>query len=248
MFRLQILIEKVVKIVFTGLIEEKGKLISQRRGSDSALLKIKAGIVMEGLQIGDSIAVNGVCLTVTTFDAGSFTADVMAETLAKTNLNTLTSGSLVNLERALRLGDRFGGHMVSGHIDGVGVIVKVQKQDIAMVYTVSAPLELMRCVIDKGSIAVDGTSLTIVDHTEDTFRVSLIPHTAGCTVLGDKRAGELVNLEGDIIGKYVQRWLSGYAGQDLNYENQDVSANGQEDKNKSYSGLTAELLAENGFL
>jgi len=225
-----------VIIVFTGLVEEKGQLVSLRRGADSALLKIKAGVVMEGLQIGDSIAVNGVCLTVTSFDTGSFTADVMAETLARTNLSTLQPGGSVNLERALRLGDRLGGHLVSGHIDGVGTIIKTERRDIAIIYTITAPPEVMCYIIDKGSIAIDGVSLTVVDHTEDFFKVSLIPHTADATVLGRKKPGERVNLEGDMIGKYVARWLSSY------------SASPSETSGSGEQGLTAELLAENGFI
>ena len=222
--------------MFTGLVEEKGQMIALRRGADSARLKIKAGLVMEGIQVGDSIAVNGVCLTVTAFDVGSFTADAMAETLAKTNLGALQSGDRVNLERALRLGDRLGGHLVSGHIDGVGTIARVEKQDIATLFTIAAPPEVMHYIVAKGSVAVDGTSLTVVDHNEDSFRVSLIPHTAHATVLGQKKPGEQVNLEGDMIGKYVERWM-GATGHQAN------------EKVKTESrGVTVDLLAENGFI
>lgn len=221
-------------IVFTGLVEEVGQLVSLRRGSDSARLKIAARLVMDGLAVGDSIAVNGVCLTVTSFDSGSFNADVMAETLAKTNLGALRPGDRVNLERALRLGDRLGGHLVSGHIDGVGEIVKKEKQDIATLVTVSAPSEVMRYIIKKGSVAIDGTSLTVVDYDQNTFMVSLIPHTAHATVLGDKKTGERVNLEGDLIGKYVERWLQA----------------GKEDNNKNGpgGGISGDFLAKHGFL
>lgn len=220
--------------MFTGLVEEKGQIISLRRGADSARLKISARRVMEGLAIGDSIAVNGVCLTVTTFDRGAFTADVMAETLAKTNLGELQPGDWVNLERALRLGDRLGGHLVSGHIDGVGTIVKRERHDIATLITIAAPGEVMRYIIKKGSVAIDGTSLTVVDFDEDTFQVSLIPHTARATVLGDKRPGDRVNLEGDLIGKYVERWMGAREGMA-----------GEKGKSR---GVTIELLAENGFI
>jgi riboflavin synthase len=220
--------------MFTGLVEEKGKLISLRRGADSAHLKIGARLVMSGMQTGDSIAVNGVCLTVTTFDEGAFTADVMAETLAKTNLGELQAGDRVNLERAMRLGDRLGGHLVSGHIDGVGTIIKKERHDIATLITVAAPPAVMRYIIKKGSVAVDGTSLTVVDFNEDSFQVSLIPHTAHATVLGEKKPGDRVNLEGDMIGKYVERWLG---------------ARQREESEKAPSkGLSAELLAEHGFV
>jgi len=220
--------------MFTGLVEEKGKLISLRRGADSAHLKIGARLVMSGMQTGDSIAVNGVCLTVTTFDEGAFTADVMAETLAKTNLGELQAGDRVNLERAMRLGDRLGGHLVSGHIDGVGTIIKKERHDIATLITVAAPPAGMRYIIKKGSVAVDGTSLTVVDFNEDSFQVSLIPHTAHATVLGEKKPGDRVNLEGDMIGKYVERWLG---------------ARQREESEKAPSkGLSAELLAEHGFV
>ncbi len=222
--------------MFTGLVEEKGQLVSLRRGADSARLKIKAGLIMDGMQVGDSIAVNGVCLTVTAYDIGAFTADVMAETLAKTNLGALQSGDRVNLERALRLGDRLGGHLVSGHIDGVGTIAKMEKRDIATLITITAPPEVMHYIIKKGSVALDGTSLTVVDHNDDSFRVSLIPHTAHSTVLGQKKPGDQVNLEGDMIGKYVERWMS-VAGHQENEGEKTVQR-----------GITADLLAEHGFI
>lgn len=222
--------------MFTGLVEEKGRIISLRRGADSARLKIKAGLIMDGIQLGDSIAVNGVCLTVTSYDVGAFTADVMAETLAKTNLGALQSGDPVNLERALRLGDRLGGHLVSGHIDGVGTISRMEKHDIATLITIAAPPAVMHYIVKKGSVAVDGTSLTVVDHDEESFIVSLIPHTARVTVLGQKKPGDQVNLEGDVIGKYVERWM-GIAGRK---ENDSVE--------KTQRGITAELLAEHGYL
>ncbi len=220
--------------MFTGLVEEKGKVISLRRGADSAHLKIGASLVMEDMRLGDSIAVNGVCLTVSSRGTGFFTADVMAETLAKTNLGELQPGDRVNLERALRLGDRLGGHLVSGHIDGVGVIVKKERRDIAILITVAAPPQVMNYIIPKGSVAIDGTSLTVVDLAEETFRVSLIPHTADATVLGGKKPGDRVNLEADMIGKYVGWWLE-TAGQ-------------REREKPQAGGITMELLSERGFL
>ena len=221
--------------MFTGLVEEKGRLVFIRRGSDSARLKINASVIMDGLKLGDSIAVNGVCLTVTSFDRGQFEADVMAETLAKTNLGELHPGDPVNLERALKLGDRLGGHLVSGHIDGVGTILGMEKHDIATIVSIGAPPEVMRYIIKKGSVAIDGTSLTVVDFYEGSFKVSLIPHTAHATVLGEKKPGDRVNLEGDMIGKYVERWL----GMKSETESEAKSKGG---------GLNTEFLARHGFL
>lgn len=194
--------------MFTGLVEELGNLKKLTRGTDSARLHITARKVLEGMTIGDSIAVNGVCLTVVDHDGQSFAAEVMAETLAKTNLGALSPGRRVNLERALRLGDRLGGHLVSGHIDGVGTITRREEHDIAVLVTVGAPAEVMRYVVKKGSVAIDGISLTVVDLDAGSFQVSLIPHTAGATTLGFKKPGETVNLEGDLIGKYVEKLLS----------------------------------------
>lgn len=183
------------------------------------------------MRLGDSIAVNGVCLTVTSFAEGYFTADVMAETIAKTNLKDLKPGSSVNLERALRLGDRLGGHMVSGHVDGVGVIAGLERHDIATLITVQAPPQVMKYIIKKGSVAIDGTSLTVVDFEQDKFRVSLIPHTAQATVLGSKKVGNSVNLESDILGKYIERLLQG-----------------REEQPTRESKLSMDFLSANGFL
>ncbi|OPX84201.1 MAG: Riboflavin synthase [Pelotomaculum sp. PtaB.Bin104] len=191
--------------MFTGIIEELGVLRGTRQGADSAQLVIGAEKVLKDVQVGDSIAVNGVCLTVIHFTPRDFTADVMAETLAKTNLEKLTPGNPVNLERALRLGDRLGGHLVSGHVDGTGTIIRMEKHDIATLVSIRAPREVMRYIIKKGSVAIDGISLTVVDFQADNFQVSLIPHTAHATTLGLKRVGDNVNLEGDVIGKYIER-------------------------------------------
>lgn len=216
--------------MFTGIIEELGTLKGIKRGAASAQLTISAGKVLEDVRIGDSIAVNGVCLTVVHLVPQEFTVDVMAETLSKTNLGALNSGDRVNLERALRLGDRLGGHIVSGHIDGVGTITRLEKYDIATLITIRAPREVMRYIIKKGSVAIDGISLTVVDIQADSFQVSLIPHTAHATALGLKKAGATVNLEGDVIGKYIER-LSSFP------EN-----NGGESK------MSIGFLAEHGFL
>ncbi|BAF59941.1 MAG: riboflavin synthase [Pelotomaculum sp.] len=193
--------------MFTGIVEELGVVRAVRSGTASARLVIGATKVLEDLRVGDSIAVNGVCLTAESFTSREFTADVMAETLAKTNLGGLSPGDRVNLERALRLGDRLGGHLVSGHIDGVGTITRQERFDIATLITIKAPHEVMRYVIKKGSVAIDGISLTVVDFGPDSFQVSLIPHTARVTTLGFKKVGDTVNLEGDIIGKYIERLM-----------------------------------------
>ncbi len=162
---------------------------------------------MEDVKLGDSIAVDGVCLTVVEFSSEQFTADVMPETMDKTTLRYLRAGQKVNLERALRLQDRLGGHLMLGHVDGVGQVVEQTRVDIAVVTRIKAPDEVMRYVLPKGSIAIDGISLTIVDVLSDGITVSLIPHTAKLTTLGFKRPGDYVNLEADVIGKYVERLM-----------------------------------------
>jgi len=216
--------------MFTGIVEELGTLKGIRRGAASARLTVGAEKVLEDARVGDSIAVNGVCLTVVHFTPQEFTADVMAETLSKSNLGLLNTGERVNLERALRLGDRLGGHIVSGHIDGVGTITRLEKHDIATLVTIRAPREVMRYIIKKGSVAIDGISLTVVDFQADSFQVSLIPHTAHATTLGLKKAGATVNLEGDVIGKYIER-LAAFP-----------QNNGGESK------ISLSFLAEHGFI
>ncbi len=216
--------------MFTGIVEELGSIRAVRRGADSARLVIEAARVIEGSRVGDSIMVNGVCLTSVHFGDRSFSADVMAETLAKSNLGRLKTGDRVNLERALRLGDRLGGHIVSGHIDGVGTITRLEKHDIATLVSIKAPDAVMRYIIKKGSVAIDGISLTVVDFDKDTFQVSLIPHTARETTLGFKKTGESVNLEGDIIGKYIERMMEFHGSRD------------------SETRLNMSFLAEHGFL
>lgn len=219
--------------MFTGLVEELGVIRAVSRGPDSARLNIGAGKVLEDIKKGDSIAVNGVCLTAVDFDRNFFAADVMAETLDKTNLSRLSPGDRVNLERALRLGDRLGGHLVSGHIDGVGAITRLERHDIATLVTISAPAGVLRYIIKKGSVAVDGASLTVVDFGRDAFQVSLIPHTAHMTTLGFKKTGDTVNLEGDLVGKYIDRLISARETGQL------------ENKGR---GVTMDLLIEKGFL
>lgn len=193
--------------MFTGIIEETGVIENIKWGTNSAVLTIKAEKILEDLQLGDSIAVDGVCLTVVSIHSSSFQADVMHETLNRTILAKLGRGSEVNLERAMQLNGRFGGHIVSGHVDGMGTIVNIQKDDNAVWFTIQAEPGIMRYVIEKGSITIDGISLTVAKVTEDTFSVSIIPHTLKMTILKNCRVGDLVNLENDIVGKYVEKLL-----------------------------------------
>lgn len=191
--------------MFTGLIEEQGRVLTPPRNGK---LSLAASKVTEGLALGDSIAVNGVCLTVSAFSGQRFTADVMPETLHRSNLGELRIGSLVNLERALPATGRFGGHFVSGHIDGVGSLLSVRHEGNALIFSIRAAPELLRGIVEKGSVAIDGISLTVVEVTETLFSVSVIPHTAAVTTLAGKRPGDRLNLETDMIGKYVLRALS----------------------------------------
>ena len=193
--------------MFTGLIEELGRIKEISRGAKSVRLTVKADKVLADAKVGDSIAVNGTCLTVVAYGADFFTADVMPETVNRTVLAHLTVGDRVNLERTVRVGDRLGGHIVSGHIDGTGIIRDKIVNDIAIIVRIGTQPEVLRYIICKGSIAIDGISLTVVDCGADWFTVSLIPHTAALTTLGYKAPGDLVNLEVDMIGKYVEKLL-----------------------------------------
>ncbi len=179
-----------------------------QRGRHSAVLTVRASAVLEGTRTGDSIAVNGVCLTVTALSGRGFSADVMHETLDRSTLAGLSPGARVDLERAMAAGGRFGGHLVAGHVDAVGKIVRVRRDDTAQWYTVAAGPEVLRYVVEKGSVAIDGISLTVAAVTERDFSVSVIPHTAAQTVLGERVPGDLVNLEADMIGKYVEKLLA----------------------------------------
>ena len=210
-------------------IEEKGIVKSITLRGESGFLEIQCQKVLEDTKLGDSIAVNGACLTVTSLEQDAFTADVMAETLRRTSLKELKKGSFVNLERALQIGHRLGGHMVSGHVDGIGIIRKLEPQGIAMVMTISTKSSITEGIIEKGSVAIDGISLTVVSVEEEAFSVSLIPHTIQETNLAHKKPGSTVNLETDMIGKYVKKFLTS--------ETRD-----------SDSSITMDLLAENGFL
>ena len=194
--------------MFTGIVEEMGVIKSIRKGASSAVLEIQAQVVLEDVHIGDSIAVNGVCLTATSFTPPTFTADVMHETLNRSSLANLRPGSRVNLERAMAANGRFGGHIVAGHVDGVGTVLQTRKDDNAIWYTIGASPEVLRYVVEKGSITIDGISLTVAKVTDADFSISAIPHTVAVTVLQDRKPGDTVNLETDIIGKYVEKLLT----------------------------------------
>ena len=215
--------------MFTGIVEEVGTIRNIKRGQHSAILTIHAKTVLEETRIGDSIAVNGICLTVTRLFPDGFSADVMHETLNRSSLGALGVKSPVNLERAMLAGGRFGGHIVSGHIDGTGTIRDVRRDGNAVWYTIQAPEPILQLIVEKGSIAIDGISLTVarVDHV--SFSVSIIPHTLQETALAFKRAGDIVNLENDCIGKYVAKLI------------------GAEEEDKAGKGMTREFLQRYGF-
>ena len=193
--------------MFTGIVEETGSIKNIKRGAASAELSIEASKVLEDVALGDSIAVNGVCLTVTDFSGSMFTADVMHETLDRSSLGALRPGSPVNLERAMKTDGRFGGHIVSGHIDGTGHISNISRDDNAIWYTIDTSGDILRYIVEKGSIAIDGISLTVASVDESSFKVSIIPHTAANTILAVKKVGDVVNLENDIIGKYEEKLM-----------------------------------------
>ena len=216
--------------MFTGIIEEKGRIAGIISGGRSGEIMIQASTVLEGTKIGDSIAVNGVCLTVTGFRSDGFTADVMPETLRRSNLGGLRRGDPVNLERAMAADGRFGGHIVSGHIDGTGRITQRKREENAVWVTIEAPGEILDLIVEKGSIAIDGISLTVAGVTDRSFTVSIIPHTGKETTLLEKQEGDIVNLENDIIGKYVQKLMKGSP------------------EREKGSRVTMDFLAQNGFL
>lgn len=194
--------------MFTGIVEELGEVSAMAKGRDSMVLTIKAKTIMSDLKLGDSVSTNGVCLTVTEKGSDYYKADVMHETMNRSSLGKLKPGSHVNLERAMSAEGRFGGHIVSGHIDGTGSITSIKKDDNAVWYTIAAPENIMRYIIEKGSIAIDGISLTVAKVTDKDFSVSIIPHTIKETTLGEKRVGDIVNLENDLIGKYVEKLIT----------------------------------------
>lgn len=215
--------------MFTGIVEEIGKVQNIKMNTKSSRLTIEGKKIFEDIHIGDSISVNGVCLTVTTFNNNTFTADVMNETLTRSSLGELKKGSFVNLERAMPVNGRFGGHIVSGHIDGTGQVRKIEKDDNAIWYNISLENKLMKYVVEKGSIAIDGVSLTVAKVSENEFSVSIIPHTAEETILSHKSVGDIVNIENDIVGKYVDKLIT--------FKNEK----------KQESNITMEFLINNGF-
>ncbi|MGN0143086.1 MAG: riboflavin synthase [Roseburia sp.] len=227
--------------MFTGIIEEVGTVLEIRRSGDSAVLKIQAEKVLADVKIGDSIAVNGVCLTVTSWGTGFFTADVMHETLNRSSLGEKGRGSRVNLERAMRADGRFGGHIVAGHIDGTGTVKQIKKDANAIWYTITAKPGILRYIVEKGSIAIDGISLTVAAVGKEDFSVSVIPHTASCTILSERKTGDVVNLENDCIGKYVERLLY------MTDTEKTAAVNYAETKTAGRSGISRELLEKYGF-
>jgi len=193
--------------VFTGIVEERGQVVAVTPMGDSARLVIRASLAVSDAKLGDSIAVNGVCLTVTDVDSQTFSADVMAETLLRTSLGAAIPGSDVNLERAMPAHGRLGGHLVQGHVDGTGEILSIEPTEHWTVVRVGIPLSLARYIAEKGSITIDGVSLTVVSVDDSSFSVSLIPTTLRETTLGERQVGDVVNLEIDVIAKYVERLL-----------------------------------------
>jgi riboflavin synthase len=196
-----------VNKLFTGIVEEIGIIQSIQTSGSSQVLAIQAKKVLEGVKLGDSIAVNGICLTVTSFSTRSFTVDVMPETFRSTGLRLLNPRSKVNLERAMAMGGRFGGHYVTGHVDDIGVIKSKRAVENAIYYEIESSKKVLSYILLKGSVAIDGTSLTVFEVTPNRFTVSLIPHTAAETILGEKKIGDIVSIECDMFGKYVEHFL-----------------------------------------
>jgi len=219
--------------MFTGIIEETGTIKEINRGSKSVKLRIEASKVLEKTNLGDSISTNGICLTVVEMGQSTFSVDVIAETLRTTNMVKLSIGSCVNLERALTLNDRLGGHLVSGHIDGLGVISNIVMEDIARIISIKTDFDLLKYIIPRGSIALDGISLTVIYVDEHSFKVSIIPHTVAKTNLLSKKIGDTVNLETDMIARYAEKLL--------------LNRSDEQNKNTGKRKLDMDFLNENGF-
>ncbi|HMB16562.1 MAG TPA: riboflavin synthase [Pelovirga sp.] len=215
--------------MFTGLIQSIGQVRSLEGGGDSGHLRIASSLVHDDLSLGESIAVNGVCLTVTSWDRDSFTLDVSPETLRTTTLGALSPGTAVNLERALRLSDRLGGHLVAGHVDSVGTVRQMRKEHNAIYFEFAAPASSLRYIVAKGSVAIDGVSLTVNQVFTDRFSIMVIPHSLEQTCLKERRVGDAVNIETDLIGRYVERFVNHPSG-------------------TSGGSLSREFLAKNGFV
>lgn len=219
--------------MFTGLIEEIGTVRNIKKGNISSQITIRAHKVLKDIKQGDSICTNGACLTVVNHSTSEFTVDVMAETMRSTNLFELSEGMKVNLERALKVGDRIGGHIVSGHIDGTGTVLRMEKEENAVLITFTTTKEIMKYIINKGSVSIDGVSLTTSHVDNNSFKVSIIPHTSAKTTILNKKAGDKVNIENDITGKYIERFIS------LKEKN-----NNKEQSNKK---IDMNFLNEHGF-
>lgn len=217
--------------MFTGIIEEVGTVSNINKTTKQSRLTVSANLVLENLKIGDSIAINGVCLTVINFDQKRFCVDVMNETIQRTAYLQLKVNSHVNLERAMQLNGRLGGHLVSGHVDGTGTIIQIKKDLNATRYTIQTTPVLLKYIVEKGSIAIDGISLTVVGVNESSFDVSLIPHTMQVTTMADKKVNDLVNLENDLIAKYVEKWWF----------------NNQSDEPKKHNLINQDFLKKHGF-
>ncbi|WP_206922384.1 riboflavin synthase [Alicyclobacillus suci] len=219
--------------MFTGLVEELAQVRHIHVSAQGAKIELSARTILEDMQLGDSIAVNGICLTVVRMGDGAFVVEAVPETMRRTNLHTLRAGDTVHVERAMAANGRFGGHIVSGHIDGTGRISEIHPEGMAKVLTIACDKEILRYVVEKGSICVDGVSLTVMGVTSTAFEVSIIPHTRGVTRLGHAKVGDEVNLECDILAKYVERLLNLPAGS---------SENGARK-----STVTFDLLQQHGF-
>jgi len=215
--------------MFTGIIEEIGTVTRVVQGAKSSRVTISAAVIFSDLKLGDSVATNGVCLTVNEMTSSTFTADVMHETLKYTSLKGLVSGTRVNLERAMLANGRFGGHIISGHIDGMGTITDILKDDNAVIYKIAAKPDIVKYIVKKGSIAIDGISLTVTVVDNTSFSVSIIPHTTQVTILADRKLGDMVNLEVDMLAKYIEKLLK------------------QDPKTPQSTPMTAEFLVKNGF-
>ncbi|OPJ62456.1 riboflavin synthase [Clostridium oryzae] len=216
--------------MFTGIVEEIGKVVTLEKGKISTKLSVKADFIFQDLKIGDSVAVNGACLTVSSYKSKIFTADVMNETLSRSSLGLLRTGMNVNLERAMPANGRFGGHIVSGHIDDTGILQSFKQDDNAVWITVTANQNIIKYIVEKGSITMEGISLTIAKVNSNNFLVSVMPHTYNNTTLFEKRIGDAVNLEVDVLGKYVHKFL--------NLDNQNEQSSGK---------ITIDFLKRNGF-
>lgn len=217
--------------MFTGIVEELGIIKYMNMQGNSGQIAIKANKVLEGTKIGDSIAVNGICLTVTSLQGEGFTADVMAETVRRSSLNLVRKGDMVNLERAMAIDGRFGGHIVTGHIDGTGKIAAYKKEGNAVWVTIETTEKILQFIVEKGSVCIDGISLTVATVGDSSFQVSVIPHTAEETTLLKKRQGDVVNLENDIVGKYIYRFMG----------------MSPKDEKSSQRGITMEFLEKYGI-